>query len=125
MNYTQKKPAFNHVNGMVMFRLYLLAAVFVFSGCANFRACDDDWWGRDKGLHFAASAAIGAGVTWAALDNHHDLDAAAIGIAASSAVGAGKEWYDLSVKKTCWSWRDLVWDVFGASVGATVVLALD
>ncbi|HMP91200.1 MAG TPA: hypothetical protein PJ991_13450 [Kiritimatiellia bacterium] len=102
--------------------IFLLTWTTFVSGCANFRSCGggDDWWGPDKKKHFAASAAIGAGTTLAVSTRADTADAAAIGFATATAAGAAKEWYDLNIKKTCWSWKDLVWDIIGASVGASL-----
>ena len=40
------------------------------------------------------------------------------------AAGLGKETYDLRVKGTCWSWRDVFWDFLGASAGASLAATL-
>jgi uncharacterized protein YfiM (DUF2279 family) len=96
------------------------------AGCASFRACDqgDDWWGSDKKKHFAAAALIGAGVTFAASTQADPGESAALGVTVAMVVGLGKEGYDLEVKKTCWSWKDLVWDFIGASAGASAAVAM-
>lgn len=74
---------------------------------------------RDKLKHFAASMAIGA--AGAALAREHGADhcqAAGVGFTFSVAIGAGKEYYDLRIKRTRWNWRDLFWDVVGATAGS-------
>ena len=98
----------------------LVAVLVVNTGCASFRRCgpDDSWLGPDKASHFAATALIGGGVTLL-LDNETE-SAASIGWSAAVTTGIAKEVYDLRVKQTCFSWKDLVWDVIGASVGVTV-----
>lgn len=73
--------------------------------------------------HVAASGLIAGGVT-AAMESEGRDQAFAAGIAGAMAAGAGKEWYDLTVKKACWSWKDLVWDFVGASAGATIALQI-
>ncbi|HMP97045.1 MAG TPA: hypothetical protein PKA51_09005 [Kiritimatiellia bacterium] len=91
-------------------------------GCAGFRACgpEDDAWGADKRKHFVASALIGAGATAVAAQRNDTGDAAAMGFSVALAAGLAKEGYDLYGKQTCWSWKDLVWDVLGASVGVSL-----
>lgn len=125
MNYTQKPRIYNPGPAKRGFGLLVLVGALAASGCARFRACDDSWLGTDKQKHFLISAGMGAGFTRLAMEHHGDPDAAALGIAGTISIGAGKEWYDLSAKKTCWSWRDFAWDVFGASVGATAALAIE
>ncbi len=99
---------------------FALAFVF-FTGGAP-RDTHDPWFGRDKWLHFAASAAV-QGTAYAVFRQHARYTVAAerAGIV-TAAVGIGKELYD-------WrhpahhdaSWRDLTWDGVGGAA-ATVVL---
>lgn len=99
----------------------LLATLLIINtGCASFRSCgrDDLWLGQDKARHFTAAAVIGGGVTLLA-DDETD-SAAAIGWSTAVATGVAKEVYDLRVKKTCFSWKDLAWDIAGASVGVSI-----
>ena len=100
----------------------LIVMLLIGSGCAHFRSCGsgDRWWGEDKKKHFAASALIGAGITFASSTQTDTAEAAAIGFAAAVSAGAAKEWHDLYIQKTCWSWKDLAWDIIGASVGASL-----
>lgn len=101
----------------------LLAALLLINGgCAGIRSCgaEDPWLGSDKARHFAAAALIGGGVTLLA-DNETD-SSPAVGWSAAVATGATKEVYDLKVRKTCFSWKDLVWDVIGASVGVSIAV---
>ena len=103
----------------------LVAAVLLLqAGCAGFRTCNDAWWGPDKAKHFAAGFALAAGGTLTARDLEPE-EAAAIGWTAAMAAGLGKETYDLRIKGTCWSWRDVFWDFLGASAGASLAAALD
>lgn len=101
-----------------------IAACGLLTGCAGLRTCgpDDAWFGPDKAKHVAVTAGIGAGVVFASPDLD-DEDAAAAGFAAAMTAGVAKEWYDNDVKKTCFSWKDLVWDFIGASIGITVAEA--
>ena len=103
----------------------LVAAVLLLqAGCAGFRTCNDAWLGPDKAKHFAAGFVIGAGGALAAR-NLGTEEAAAIGCTTAMAAGFGKEAYDLRIKGTCWSWRDVFWDFLGASAGASLALAAD
>ena len=89
------------------------------SGCATFDWGNDSWLGKDKLYHFAVSGAIGAGTTVAAQKNVASPKAASvIGITATVGLGTGKECYDAIVKDTFWSWKDLVWDFVGGTVGS-------
>ena len=103
----------------------LVAAVLLLqAGCAGFRTCGDSGLGPDKAKHFAAGFVLGAGGALAARDLGPE-EAAATGWTAAMAAGFGKEAYDLRVKDTCWSWRDVFWDFLGASLGASAVWALE
>lgn len=103
----------------------LVAAVLLLqAGCAGFRTCGDSWLGPDKAKHFAAGFVLGAGGSLAARDLGPE-EAAAFGWTTAMAAGFGKEAYDLRVKDTCWSWRDVFWDFLGASLGASAVWTLE
>jgi putative lipoprotein len=97
------------------------AAVVVF--CSHARA--DEWLGRDKALHFGASAAIAAtgyGVTTAFTEKR----ALAFAIGGGVAIGAGiaKEGYDaLGYGEP--SWKDFAWDVAGTLVGLGIAYGVD
>lgn len=81
----------------------------------------DDWFGRDKMLHFGTSAAIAAGGTWVGTRLFEsDAGAAGFGLVLSLGAGGLKEWSD-SRGGGDPSWRDMAWNVAGAVVGAGVV----
>jgi len=107
----------NEIRGALFCLLLLIQ-----TGCAGFRTCgpDDSWRGNDKFKHFAAASVIGAGATAIASSEYDSGDAAVIGMSTAMAAGLGKEWYDLRVKNTCFSWKDLAWDFLGASVGVSL-----
>jgi putative lipoprotein len=96
------------------------AAIGLFgAGCATLDRPGDDWWGRDKAHHFAASAALGAGTSYAARNQERGrAESAAMGFAVAMTFGAAKETYDARVKRTGWSWKDFIWDAAGATVGS-------
>src|SRR5688572_21890643 len=66
----------------------------------------DDWWGRDKALHFGVSAGVAAsgyGLSSLVLDERWQR--AAAGGSLALALGAGKELYDLGGGGDA-SWKD-------------------
>ncbi|HMF39873.1 MAG TPA: hypothetical protein VKQ32_04210 [Polyangia bacterium] len=85
----------------------------------------DPWFGRDKALHFAASASI-AVVVYAGASFQTDSRPKRAIAAASVALSAGiaKELWDLSGHGDA-SWRDLTWDVIGATTGTLVAYVID
>ena len=85
----------------------------------------DPWFGRDKALHFAASASI-AVVAYGRTSLVTDDRPTRIVVSASVALGAGilKELWDLSGHGDA-SWRDLTWDVVGTTTGVASAYALD
>lgn len=101
--------------------------LLVSTGCTGFRVCaeGDPWFGQDKVKHFVGSAVAAAGVTLIAENNgaEDSEEAALIGFSASMALGTTKEVLDETVRDYCFSWKDLVWDFLGASVGASIAAA--
>lgn len=99
--------------------LTFMLAAWCCNGCASSVGHDDPWFGSDKYKHAAISAGIAAGATIAA--KHAEISessAPVIGFSTSFAVGLGKEAYDLRIRKTFWSWKDLCWDIFGGVLGS-------
>jgi putative lipoprotein len=86
---------------------------------------DDPWLGRDKALHFGASATIaGGGYGVAALIWDDTGPRLAGGGALAAAAGLGKELYDLGGPGDA-SWRDLAWDAIGAATGLAIAWTID
>jgi putative lipoprotein len=85
----------------------------------------DPWFGRDKALHFAASASL-AMVGYGGASLATDDRPTRIVVAASFAFGAGllKEAWDLSGHGDA-SWRDLTWDIVGTTTGVLLAYAID
>jgi|GEM_PF-693318 len=101
---------------------FLLAGLLLTAAPAGARA-QDSWFGPDKFLHFTASFLITSAGYVVARDGwewDHDR-ARAFGVGLGIAAGIGKEFYDLLVKRTYFSGRDLVWD--GLGIGAGVITA--
>jgi putative lipoprotein len=86
---------------------------------------NDPWFGHDKLLHFEASASI-AVVTYAASSFKTDHRPTRAAAAFCLALGAGiaKETWDLTGHGDA-SWRDLTWDVVGATTGTLIAYAID
>ena len=85
----------------------------------------DPWFGRDKALHFAASASL-AMVGYGGASLATDSRPTRIVVGASFALGMGllKEAWDLSGHGDA-SWRDLTWDVVGTTTGVLLAYAID
>src|SRR5262244_2821018 len=85
----------------------------------------DPWFGPDKALHFAASASI-AVIVYAGASFQTESRPKRAVAAASVALSAGiaKEVWDLSGHGDA-SWRDLTWDVIGATTGTLLAYAID
>lgn len=85
----------------------------------------DRWLGRDKLLHFAASAVV-QGASHAVLrSNGAGYGGASRGAAlVTLSVGVGKEVWD-SRRGGDASWRDLAWDAIGGATAAVAVRQAD
>jgi putative lipoprotein len=90
------------------------------------RAQDPDpWFGRDKALHFGASAIIaGGGYGLAATQFEARYPRLLIGGGLALAAGAGKELLDMTGFGDP-SWRDFTWDVIGTATGLLVAWGID
>jgi putative lipoprotein len=104
----------------------LLAAAALVAASGHARAGEDRWLGRDKGLHFAASAVIAAG-GYAASTPWIERPAgrAAVGASLALTAGAGKEIWDATAGAGDPSWKDFAWDAIGTAVGVGVALLVD
>jgi uncharacterized protein YfiM (DUF2279 family) len=90
------------------------------------RAADPDpWFGPDKVLHFAASGSLAmVGYAGAAMITVSRPERAGVGAGLAVGAGVAKELWDLDGHGDA-SWRDLTWDLVGASAGVLVALAID
>ncbi len=85
----------------------------------------DPWFGRDKALHFGASALIAnVGYSDAALATEDVRVRLAVGGGLALTAGVGKELWDLSGHGDA-SFRDLTWDVVGTATGLAIAAAID
>ncbi len=85
----------------------------------------DDWFGRDKALHFSFSAAIaGAGYAGASLATEDRRWRLAVGGSLAIAAGAGKEIADAYGLGDP-SWKDFTWDLIGTATGLGVAYLID
>ena len=104
----------------------VIILVAFFSGCAGKNCRTDPWFSADKIYHFCGGAVIGGGTT--AIAEHNgwsEGDARGLALGITLSLGAAKETYDLTVKKTCWSWKDLIWTTAGALAGNLIANSLD
>jgi uncharacterized protein YfiM (DUF2279 family) len=79
----------------------------------------DKWFAEDKLRHFAYSYVITAGTAAAARTVTGRNESVAIGAAFGLAAGIAKEIYDKKTNRSA-SFRDLLWDIAGVSVGVLV-----
>ena len=104
----------------------LLTLTLAVAGCSSNRCHYDPWLGYDKIMHFTASGAIGFVTTSIALDNGaSDDDAFAVGVGSVIAAGCAKEYFDVTVKGTFWSWKDMTWNTAGGLAGGYGATAAD
>lgn len=106
--------------------LLLLIALNVLTGCATASPQNDSWFGRDKAKHFLAAGIISGAAAAMADKRGIDNDGSfylAFGLTLS--LSLGKEAYDIKIRKTGWSWKDLAWDTLGALAGYGIAQAVD
>jgi putative lipoprotein len=99
----------------------LTLAVALFCSTAH----ADEWLGRDKALHFGASAILSStayGVT-TAFDDRRSV-AFIVGSGVALTAGIAKETYD-ALGYGDPSWKDLAWDVAGTLVGLGIAYGVD
>ncbi len=103
-----------------------LAAVVVCAltaGTQNARA--DEWLGKDKALHFGASAILAGGAYGvSALVLEPRWARVTVAASVALAAGAAKELYDLAGHGDP-SWKDFSWDVLGTAFGVGAALLVD
>ena len=100
-------------------------AFTLFTGGPSAPSPRDPWFGRDKFLHFTASALIQGAAHSAFRARGASYERASWGAAAVTAsAGIGKELWDRHRKRE-FSLRDLTWDGVGGISGAIVVRQLD
>jgi len=101
------------------------ALVFVLWGNPALPSDRDPWFGRDKVLHFAASALIQGAAHSVLRASGRAYGAASRGAALTTlTVGIGKELWDRHQKRD-FSLRDLAWDGIGGVAGAVAVRQID
>ena len=96
------------------------------AGARPAQAADPDpWFGRDKALHFGASATLAAGGYGATgLVTEDRRVRLAVGGGFAFSLGIAKELWDLSGPGDA-SWRDLTWDAVGTVTGLAFAAGLD
>jgi putative lipoprotein len=102
---------------MTATRVLALIAFLFPIGNVREAAAGDDLFGRDKALHFAASAGIAlGGYGGTALFTEAERPRLLVGGGLALAAGIGKEIADRFTGGDP-SWRDLGWDVVGTATG--------
>jgi putative lipoprotein len=88
-------------------------------------ADEDDFWGRDKALHFGVSVALASG-TYAVSASFFEAryPPLLLGAGVSLGLGVGKELADLAGLGTP-SWKDLAWDAIGTVTGLVLAYGID
>ena len=106
--------------------LVVACVALLFSPRAHAQQQDTDpWFGHDKALHFAASASIAVVVyAGASFQTESRPKRAIAATSVSVSAGIAKELWDLSGHGDA-SWRDLTWDVIGATTGTLVAYVID
>ncbi len=104
--------------------------VVVWLGCVCWtpRVCAqavDPWFGRDKALHFGASATLGTGgYVGGSLVLDEPWQRAVAGAGLSLGLGTAKELYDLAGYGHP-SWRDMTWNVVGTALAVGLCWTVD
>jgi uncharacterized protein YfiM (DUF2279 family) len=122
----RSKARFSAGVGLVLLVLLVLLLHLLARPCrASDRDDADPWWGKDKTLHFSASALLAVdGYAAASLvSNREDVRAGAGALLALTA-GAAKEVCDRYAGGNP-SLRDLTWDVVGAATGTALSWLVD
>ena len=104
---------------------WVILLVTTFSGYAGSNHRSDPWFGVDKVYHFCGGAVIGGGTT--AIAEHNgwsEGEARCLAFGITLPLGAAKETYDLTVKKTGWSWKDLIWTAAGTLTGNLIATSI-
>jgi putative lipoprotein len=88
-------------------------------------ASQDDWFGRDKALHFGVSVGLaGAGYAGGALLFEEPGARWLTGAGVALTAGVGKELYDAG-RGSFFSFKDLTWDVVGTATGLGLSWVVD
>ena len=81
----------------------------------------DAWFGQDKLMHaFMSTAVVGFASAGARTVGLNKSESFVIGVSSSVLAGLWKEWRDRRIGRP-FSYRDLVWDAVGITVGAIIV----
>ncbi len=100
----------------------LIVIFFILLFCSTIQA-RSNWLGKDKILHLTGSAFI----TYWNYGISHDIfynpkkNSIVISVSITSILGIGKETSDRYLKKSKWSWQDLVYDAAGISLGLVLI----
>ncbi|RMF94757.1 MAG: hypothetical protein D6734_07035 [Candidatus Schekmanbacteria bacterium] len=108
----------------------ILLLIFLFLhlalGCTALKNDKDQWLSKDKAYHFLAAGAISASATAISKKGKlSDAESTLVGVSITLAAGTGKESYDKKIKKTFFSWKDMIFNLLGALTGSLIVNMTD
>ncbi len=86
-------------------------------------SAESKWFGKDKIMHLSSSAFLTCwsyGISNDILDRSRD-DSIIFAVSFTAALGTGKEYNDKKSKKTCWNWKDIVYNIAGISLGMIII----
>jgi putative lipoprotein len=93
-----------------------LLVMLLISGCSH--QAQDAWYGQDKAQHFIGSAMLAAAGNEVGQHQGWSRDrSAGVGLMFAVSLGATKELWDSRPAGSGWSWKDLAWDLAGATTG--------
>ncbi len=83
----------------------------------------DNWFGRDKGLHFVSSmiSTVAVGKTAQTFFGNSTQQSLKIGAGFAFALGLGKEVWDSTKKNNIFSYKDLTADILGILTGSILL----
>lgn len=99
--------------------LFIIVIILLFTSLQ----AKSKWLGEDKALHFTGSAFLtywNYGVSKDIMENSTDKSVY-FAVSITLALGTAKEYSDKKLKKTCFSWQDLVYDTAGVIVGIVLI----
>jgi len=103
----------------------MLGALFVVPGASAQAKTPDEWWARDKAMHYSVSVMLAAdSYNVASAYTEQPAMRALWGAALPLSAGLAKEIYDEAIGRAL-SWRDLAWDALGTATGTTVAWLFD
>ena len=97
--------------------------ILVLTGLFLSLSAASEWLGKDKIMHFAGSAFLtywNYGVSRDIMENSK-TQSVFFSVSITSVLGFGKETSDKYLKRTKFSWKDIVYDLAGISAGLVII----